>query len=121
MGNNGLHPGQEPVMFALWRKDGQVQKELAEVLQLAPATVTVTLRRLEKAGFVERRRDPVDQRVSRVYLTARSNALRDQVEACIRATNEESLADFTPEEIDLLRRFLIRVTNNLSAALHLSR
>ena len=34
-----------------------------------PATVTVMIKRLEKTGFVERKDDKNDQRISRIFLT----------------------------------------------------
>jgi DNA-binding MarR family transcriptional regulator len=112
-----LHPRQMPIMFALWRHDGQAQKDLALRLNLAPATVTVTVTRLEKAGIVERRKDPEDQRVSRVYLTERGRDLHDTVVACLRATNDESLTGFTPEETDQLKEYLSRIIDNLERAM----
>jgi DNA-binding MarR family transcriptional regulator len=117
MGDTQLHPGQMPIMFALWRDDGQAQKDLARRLNLAPATVTVTVNRLERAGILERRKDPEDQRVSRVYLTERGRDLHDTVVACLRATNEEALTGFTPEETDQLKEYLSRIIDNLEGAM----
>jgi len=71
LGKIGLYPGQPPILFMLWNKDGRSQKEFAEKLSLKPATITVMLRRMEKAGILERRIDAEDSRISRVYLTER--------------------------------------------------
>ena len=51
------------MLFALYKKDGQSQKDLAKQLNINPATITVMLTRMEKAGLLERRKDPDDQRV----------------------------------------------------------
>jgi DNA-binding MarR family transcriptional regulator len=110
----GLHPGQTPIMFALWRQDGQVQKDLANSLHLTPPTLTVTLQRLEKAGLIVRKKDSADQRISRVYLTEPGWRLKEQVMQCIRETDAVSFRGFTPEEEELLLAFLDRVTDNLS-------
>jgi len=67
----GLYRGQQFVLCALWREEGLTHSELAERLSVHPATVSNALKRMERAGFLERRPDPVDQRVSRVYLTPR--------------------------------------------------
>lgn len=117
MGDTGLHPGQAPIMFTLWRQDGQRQKDLAERLHLAPATVTVTVRRLEKAGLLERRKDDCDQRISRVYLTERGRSLRGTVMTSIHTTNSECLETFTSEDEALLKRYLLQITENLQEAL----
>ncbi len=116
LGERGPHPGQAPLLFALWHRDGQVQKDLATKLQLSSATVAVSLRRLEQAGLVERRRDPEDHRISRVYVTEAGWRLRDEVEAAIAATDAEALAGFSPEEQRLLRQLLDRLVANLKRA-----
>ena len=45
-----------------------------------PPTVSKMLDRMEKASLVERRRDPEDARLSRVYLTDRSRGLEASVQ-----------------------------------------
>lgn len=114
MGDLGLHPGQNPIMFMLWRKDGRSQKEFAERLNLKPATITVMLKRMEKAGMLERKTDPEDLRVSRVYLTDKGWNLRFQIEEIMKKVDEECLSGFTNEEKMLLRRFLLHMRDNLT-------
>jgi DNA-binding MarR family transcriptional regulator len=68
---------------------------------------------MEKAGFVVRRHDPDDQRVSRVYLTHAGRAVRDDVQQVWRRLEEEAFAGFTEEESALLRQFFLRIRANL--------
>src|SRR4030066_2364476 len=63
-----LYPGQEFLLLNLWPQDGLTHSEVAENLCVQPATITRMLDRLVKAGFVQRRPDAGDLRVSRVYL-----------------------------------------------------
>lgn len=76
----GLYPGQELVMMQLWESGAQRQSALAKVLDSDAATMTRTIQRLEKAGFVRRSPDPTDGRASLVEPTAASHVLRRQVE-----------------------------------------
>ncbi len=62
----GLHRGQPPLLHLLWKQEGCTQSDLAAGLRSQPATVTKMLQRMELAGFIERRPDAEDQRVSRV-------------------------------------------------------
>ena len=109
----GLYRGQPSVLQALWEQEGLMHTELARRLQVQPATITKMLQRMEKAGFVERRPDPDDQRVSRVYLTGAGRAVRADVQQVWRQLEEEAFAGFTLEDRVLLRRFFLQVRENL--------
>ena len=76
----GLTHPQYLVMLALWEHDPRSGRELAGLLQLDPGTLTPLLKRLEAAGYVERRRDPADERSLAVTLTPAGRALRDRAE-----------------------------------------
>jgi DNA-binding MarR family transcriptional regulator len=68
---------------------------------------------MEKAGFVERRPDPEDQRVSRVYLTEAGRAVRADVQQVWRKLDEEAFAGLTPEERAQVRRLFVQIRENL--------
>lgn len=109
----GVHHGQPGMLFTLNKKDGQSQKDLADKLNLAPATITVMLKRMEKAGLVERRQDPEDLRVSRVYLTDKGRTLCEQSNEVMKKIEKETFANFTTEEKIMLRRLLMQMKDNL--------
>jgi len=112
----GLYRGQSRMLRALWDQEGLTHTELSRQLRVQPATITKMLQRMEKAGFVERRQDPDDQRVSRVYLTAAGQAVREDVQQVWRRLEEEAFASFTEEEGLLLRRLFLRIRDNLTQA-----
>lgn len=76
----GLHPGQELVMMHLWDCGPARQAELVGVLDSDSATMTRTVQRLEKAGFVRRVPDPLDRRASIIEPTIAGQALHREVE-----------------------------------------
>lgn len=117
LGKLGLYPGQPPVLFMLWEEDGRMQVEFCDKLDLKPATITVMLKRMEKAGLLVRRADAHDLRVSRVYLTEKGRQLQDKVEEVVGTLEQECFAGFTAEEKVLLRRFFIHMRNNLTGNL----
>lgn len=77
----GLHPGQELLMMHLWDCGPQRQADLAALLGSDSATITRTIHRLERGGFVRRSPSPTDGRSVIVSPTAAGNALRAEVEA----------------------------------------
>ena len=114
LSKHNLHVGQEMLLKYLWNQDGLSQKEIGEFMEIQSATVTRMVIRMERAGFVERRTDPDDQRVSRVYLTERGRSLQPVVEQGWMALEQQILADFSLEERLLLRRYLEQIYRNLS-------
>jgi DNA-binding MarR family transcriptional regulator len=110
----GLYRGQPPVLQALWEQEGLMHTELARRLRVQPATITKMLKRMEKAGFIERRPDLEDQRVSRVYLTHAGRSVRTGVQHVWRQLEDEAFAGFTSEERALLRRFFLQIRANLT-------
>ena len=109
----GLYQGQPPMLRELWEQEGLTQTQLAENLKIAPATVTKMLQRMEKTGFIQRKPDPEDQRVSRVYLTEAGRKVQNEVENVFKTLEAETFAHLTLEENLLLRRLLLQLRDNL--------
>jgi DNA-binding MarR family transcriptional regulator len=65
----GLTYTQYIALVALAETDGQTVGALGEKLFLESNTLTPILKKLETMGFIERRRDPADERQVRVTLT----------------------------------------------------
>ncbi len=112
----GLYRGQPRVLHALWEQEGLTHRDLAERVQNTPATVTKMIQRMEKAGFIQCRPDPADQRVSRVYLTDAGRAIQAKVQAVWQQMEAESFAGLTQKERALLRRCLLQIRQNLQRA-----
>ncbi|MGF1472841.1 MAG: MarR family winged helix-turn-helix transcriptional regulator [Rubrobacteraceae bacterium] len=109
----GLHVGQEMVLIELWETDGLRGGELAVRLGVEPPTITKMLRRLEKCGLVERRRDPEDARSYRIFLTAKGRSLEEPVTRCWERVEEKTLAGLSPEERRAFHALLTKVRAEL--------
>lgn len=113
VGGIGLHQGQPYVLEQLWKEDGLTHKELSEGLHVSPATISNTIKRMEKAGFVVRQQDEHDERVSRVYLTDAGHAIQNDVMRLWIAFEKRALEGFAEEERTLLQNLLKRIHDNL--------
>jgi DNA-binding MarR family transcriptional regulator len=76
----GLTHPQYLVMLALWQHGSLSVKELSQLLQLDPGTLSPLLKRLEAAGLLRRERDLRDQRNLALALTDEGRALRARAE-----------------------------------------
>ena len=109
----GLYVGQEWVLLQLREQEGLSPSVLAETCGVEGPTMSKALRRMERAGLVVRRNDPVDARVSRVHLTDQGRALCAAIDETWSALERRTLADLSVEERVLLRRLLLQVRGNL--------
>ncbi|WP_374983275.1 MarR family winged helix-turn-helix transcriptional regulator [Streptomyces fradiae] len=74
----GLTYPQYLVMLVLWEHGELPVKRIGEHLRLDSGTLSPLLKRLEAAGYVERRRSPEDERSVTVRPTESGTALRER-------------------------------------------
>ncbi|WP_420335244.1 MarR family winged helix-turn-helix transcriptional regulator [Roseibium sp.] len=65
----GVTYPQYLALMVLWQHDGILVQDIAKGLEVDQATATPLVKRLEKLGFVTRRRSEKDERRVEVYLT----------------------------------------------------
>lgn len=113
----GVTRAQWWVIAHLSRHDGMMQVQLAELLDIGKASLGNLVERLEKGGWVDRRSDPNDARLRRVYLTRKARQLIDHIHDLEFNFNEESLAGLSREQRDELLSALELIKGNLKAML----
>ena len=81
----GLFNGEPPMLFHIGECAGITQRELAERMRITPASVTVSIRRMEAEGLVRRVSDERDSRRLHLYLTEQGEMLNRR---CLKARDE---------------------------------
>ena len=106
----GLTYTQYIVFLVLWEKDGVSVTEIGERLMLDNGTLSPLLKKMEQAGYIERRRSWEDERVVVITLTEAGRALQEkaktvpsQVGGCI---------DLSPEKAQALYALLYELLEN---------
>ena len=94
----GITRAQWLVLTRLHRRPGASHSELAEMMEVEKATAGRMIDRLEANGWVERRAQPGDRRVKRVYLTAEAERVHKRIWRVAEATVEAALADLSARE-----------------------
>ena len=108
-----LYVGQDNLLCKLWTDNGITQMKLSECLNCEPPTVTNMVKTLERKDFVYRKKDSVDGRVSRVYLTEKGLAVREPIERVWHKQQDKLLNGLSAEDRKLLNGFLQQMENNL--------
>ena len=111
----GLPHSHGMILFHLWRKDGIAQNILAKTLHITPPTATNTLQRMERDGWIERKRDDNDQRIVRVYLTEKAGVVRDGARKVFEELDRELASVMTDQERQIMIDSLLKVQSHLSS------
>jgi len=99
----------------LERDDGQTLAALSRRMLVTAGNLTGLVDRAERDGVVERRPDPSDRRLSRVFLTARGRDLVQSLIPVHAAHVSELLSSLDATERRDLRRLLGRLRGSLAA------
>ena len=110
-----LSPGQPKVLARLRIQEGYLQKELAELCHVEPATMAVLLANMEKKNLIRKEIAHVSggKRAYRIYLTDIGKELAEQVDAAVALVEEKCFEGFSEEEKRQLTALLKRMTDNL--------
>ena len=115
----GIHRSQHFVLMSLSHKDGELtQTEIANLLDISPAAVTVTLKKLEKSGLIERQTPDNDARTKIIRLTEAGCRTVEKTRELFLEVDDTMCGGMSEEELDLLCGSLSRMAENLKAAGH---
>lgn len=110
-----LTPALVRLLFYVQRVPGCRQVEIADWLDLTPATVGRMIDRLEKQGLVCRESDPGDRRVFRVHLGKAAKPHMTRLNAYANRVCERAFSGLSTQECEGLRAALDRVHESLIA------
>ena len=91
------------------------QQELSVKLLVDKSKLTGVAGRMEAAGLLIRRVDPLDSRAYQLELTSRGRKILEHVEMPYRAEVKKVMADFSPAELSMLIRFMERMRKTLNS------
>ncbi|QNP41905.1 MarR family winged helix-turn-helix transcriptional regulator [Lysobacter solisilvae (ex Woo and Kim 2020)] len=107
----GLTYTQYVTLVALWEENDQTVSGLGEKLFLESNTLTPILKKLEGMGYVERLRDPTDERQVRIQVTKSGRRLRDK--AVVAVSDLGTATGLGPKEFSRLQKEIVTLRNSL--------
>jgi MarR family transcriptional regulator, transcriptional regulator for hemolysin len=109
----GITRAQWLVLTRLHRHPGASLSELAERMEVEKATAGRMIDRLVANGWVERRTQPDDRRVKRVYLTKEAERVHKRIWRVAEDTVDTALVDLAGSERKQLMALLQRIKKTL--------
>jgi MarR family transcriptional regulator, transcriptional regulator for hemolysin len=111
----GITLTQARVLVFLSRNEGTTQVRLAELCDTDPMTLVRVLDRMERDDWLERRPDPNDRRVYRLFLKPAADPVLAEVMRIGDKARSEALSGLSTDERNLLVSLLERIHTNLAA------
>lgn len=109
----GLTRSQWLALTRLDRRPGASQSDLAEMLEIEKASAGRLIDRLEANGWVERRDDPMDRRVNRIFLTGQAERILSEIWPISQALVADATSGLSSAEHRQLADLLSRTKGTL--------
>lgn len=94
----GLTYTQYIAMMVMWEHKSISIRDMGKLLFLDSGTLTPMLKKMEKAGWIQRKRSEIDERMVIITITDRGEALNDmaseipaKMAGCVTLENDEAL------------------------------
>ena len=114
--NSGLNISMDQwmVLGPIWQLQSPSQKELGEICLKDKPNISRIIDSLEKKSLVVRVSDQIDHRIKRVVLTKAGKQLFYDVLPIMEKTREEVRGSIPEEEIEVFRKVLSKIIENLN-------
>ena len=111
----GLFAGQHKIIMFLKYQGSATIGEIAKETGTKPSTVSVSVKRMEKAGFVKRRQSKADGRITEILLTPKGQAVPENIHHKMEAEEKMLTNGLTEGEINILSDLLDKIIENFNA------
>ena len=100
-------------LVQLRRENNLTQKELAELCHMDEASISRSLDKLSRSGYLERRPDPSSRRSFLICLTQEGLLEAEKVRALLAFVDDQLWAGISPEEMEIFAQYLEKICKNL--------
>ncbi|WP_124067959.1 MarR family transcriptional regulator [Clostridium sp. E02] len=110
----GVYRSQHQILMMLARHSNISQKEIAQHLYVSTATIAVSVKKLEKGGYITRVVDQDDNRMNKLGLTEMGWDMVKCSQEYFHTVETQMFTGFTKEELSEMEQMLDRIYTNLS-------
>ncbi len=108
----GVYRSQHRLLMMLGENPDISQTMLAEKLEVSPAAVAVSLKKLEKSGYIARQCSEDDNRINRVVITEKGQDVIEKSINYFKEMDRTFFEGFSEEEKNQFENMLERITTN---------
>lgn len=111
--NIGLARGQYLYVVRIYEHPGIISEQLSNLIKVDRTTIARAVKRLEEKGFIERRSDPDNKKIKRLFVTAKGKKIYPFIIRENSHSNEVALQGFTAQEAQQVHDYLVRIRHNI--------
>lgn len=100
------------MILALNLTNGLTQKELADKIFVDGSTLVPVLDKMEQNGLIERKPDPKDRRINRIFLTPKSESTVDSIILIVLQLRKMMYRGISEEDIMSSKKILDVIIKN---------
>ena len=108
-----IHFGQPPVLEYLQQNGDCTQNELAGAMGVSPASMAVSIKRMQKSGLVVKKSSTKDLRCNKISITDEGIKCLEQLKASFEEIDNTMFSDFSEEELLQFKEFIDRLNSRL--------
>ena len=109
----GVYRSQHKILMCISDNPNISQKELAEKKDVSTSAIAVSLKKLEKGGYIKRLVDEKDNRCNQLCITEKGRQVIEDSHPIFHEVELAMFAGFSKEEYETLERMLDRIYENL--------
>jgi len=109
----GLAPSHGEILGSLMARGPLPMSEIGRIIDKDKSTITALVNKLIKRGYVEKKSDPADSRISLIALTRKGMALKPHFQLIAQRLRAQSYKGITDDERETLVNLLIKLNMNL--------
>ena len=117
LARNGVANIGQPIILTILtqQENGTIssQKELAERLRVTPATVTTSLKSMERDGYIEKLSKPGDLRCKPIRITEKGRQAARTIDCVFETLDHGMYRGFSEAELKQISGFYKRIIENL--------
>lgn len=114
LNETGVYQAQHRLLMRIYHNPNVSQKDIATAMDVSPATIAVSLKKLEKGGYIKRETDMGDNRLNQITITEKGNRVVEQSKRIFESADKKIFEGFTDEEKRTLSALLDKLGSNLA-------
>lgn len=111
--DEGLFSGQQEVLFAVVDNNGITIGELAELIDVSVATASVSVKRMERSGFIRKKADKNDARIVHLFPTKKATNILENIRNKMKNLENTISKGMSEEDVLKLNELLEKARANL--------